>query len=332
MKYTILIIGSNSFAGSNFCNHLLDKNVNVIGVSRSKEINNIFLKYKKNKNYKKNFSFYQIDLNKDKDLLKLVKIIKNKKIKLIVNFASQGMVSESWLSPWDWYNTNVVSFSKLLYKLKQLKIQKFLNFSTPEVYGHTKKKIKESNIFNPTTPYAVSRSAQDLNLLAYLKNYKFPVVFTRTANIFGPHQQLYRIIPISIIKAIKNQKINLHGSGKSIRSFIFMDDVSKILFKILLDKKNIGQTYHISTDKFLSIRNLVLLILKILKKNKRLIKNVKERDGKDFGYFLDTKKIKNKYKWKNKTSIEEGLLQTISWIKDNSNIINKLNLKYKHRK
>ena len=67
-----------------------------------------------------------------------------------------------------------------------------------------------------------------------------------------------------------------------------MDDVSKILFKILLDKKNIGQTYHISTDKFLSIRNLVLLILKILKKNKRLIKNVKERDGKDFGYFLDT--------------------------------------------
>lgn len=332
MKYTILIIGSNSFAGSNFCNHLLDKNVNVIGVSRSKEINNIFLKYKKNKNYKKNFSFYQIDLNKDKDLLKLVKIIKNKKIKLIVNFASQGMVSESWLSPWDWYNTNVVSFSKLLYKLKQLKIQKFLNFSTPEVYGNTKKKIKESNIFNPTTPYAVSRSAQDLNLLAYLKNYKFPVVFTRTANIFGPHQQLYRIIPISIIKAIKNQKINLHGSGKSIRSFIFMDDVSKILFKILLDKKNIGQTYHISTDKFLSIRNLVLLILKILKKNKRLIKNVKERDGKDFGYFLDTKKIKNKYKWKNKTSIEEGLLQTISWIKDNSNIINKLNLKYKHRK
>ena len=50
-----------------------------------------------------------------------------------------------------------------------------------------------------------------------------------------------------------------------------------------------------------------------------VIKNVKERDGKDFGYFLDTKKIKNKYKWKNKTSIEQGLFQTISWIKDNLN-------------
>ncbi len=332
MKHPILIIGSNSFAGSSFCDYLLDKKKKVIGVSRSKEINEIFLKYKHNKKYKKNFTFYQIDLNKDKEIKKLIKIIKNKKIKLIINFASQGMVSESWLKPWDWYNTNVVSFSKLLHKLKDLKIHKFLNFSTPEVYGNTEKKIKENNIFNPTTPYAVSRSAQDLNLLAYFKNYKFPVVFTRTANIFGPHQQLYRIIPISIIKAIKNEKINLHGSGKSIRSFVFMDDVSKILFKILLDKKNIGQTYHISTDKFLSIRNLVLLILKILKKNKRLIKNVKERDGKDFGYFLDTKKIKNKYKWKNETSIEQGLFQTISWIKENLNKINKLNLEYIHKK
>ena len=242
------------------------------------------------------------------------------------------MVAESWLKPWDWYNTNVVSFSKLINKLKSLKIEKFLNFSTPEVYGSTEKKIKENNIFNPTTPYAISRTAQDLNLQAHSKNFKFPVVFTRTANIFGPHQQLYRIVPISIIKAIKNEKINLHGSGKSIRSFIFMSDVTKILYKILLDKKNIGQTYHISTKKFLSIKNLVLIILKMLKRKKTLIKNTKERDGKDFGYFLDASKIIKEYKWKDKTSLEQGLIETIDWIKDNLNIINKLNLKYKHKK
>ena len=66
---------------------------------------------------------------------------------------------------------------------------------------------------------------QDFNLYAYYKNFKFPVVFTRTANIFGPHQQLFRIVPITIINAINNKRINLHGSGKSVRSFIFMDDV-----------------------------------------------------------------------------------------------------------
>ena len=328
----ILIIGSNSFAGSNFCDYLLGKKLNVIGVSRSKEINQIFLKYKNNKNYKKNFLFYKIDINKDKDISKLIKIIKKKKIKYIINFASQGMVAESWLKPWDWYNTNVVSFSKLISKLNELKITKFLNFSTPEVYGSTEKEIKENNFFNPTTPYAISRSAQDLNLHAYCKNFKFPAVFTRTANIFGPHQQLYRIVPISIIKAIKNEKINLHGSGKSIRSFIFMNDVSTILYKILKDKKNIGQTYHISTKKFVSIKKLVTLILKILKRKTTLIKNTKERDGKDFGYFLNTSKIIKEYKWRDKTSLEQGLKETIYWIKNNLHIINNLNLDYKHKK
>ena len=57
MKNNIFIIGSNSFSGSNFINYLLDKNFFIVGISRSKENKNIFLKYKKNKN-KKNFIFY----------------------------------------------------------------------------------------------------------------------------------------------------------------------------------------------------------------------------------------------------------------------------------
>lgn len=332
MNGSILVIGSNSFAGSNFSNYLLNKNLKVIGVSRSQEINKIFLKYKTNKNYKKNFLFKKIDLNKDKDILKLIKIVKDKKIKFIVNFASQGMVAESWLTPWDWYNTNVVSFSKLINKLKNVKLEKFLNFSTPEVYGSTSKKIKEHNLFNPSTPYAISRTAQDFNLYAYYKNFNFPVVFTRTANIFGPHQQLYRIVPLAIIKAINNNKIDLHGSGKSIRSFVYMDDVSEMLFKILFDKKNIGKTFHISTKKFISIKKLVLMIINLLKKNKKLIRNVKERDGKDFGYYLDASRIIKEYQWQEKTSLEAGLNKTVEWIKNNYQLINKLNLKYKHKK
>ena len=332
MNNPILIIGSNSFAGSNFIDYLLNKNLKVIGVSRSKETNKLLLKYKNNKNHKKNFLFQKINLNKDNDILKLTKIIKAKKVQFVVNFASQGMVAESWLTPWDWYNTNVVSLSKLINNLKNLKLKKFVNFSTPEVYGSTSKKIKENNQFNPSTPYAISRLAQDFNLYAYYKNFKFPVVFTRTANIFGPHQQLYRIVPITIINAINNKRINLHGSGKSIRSFIFMDDVSKILFKILVDKKNIGQTFHISTKKFISIKMLVITILKILNKKKSLIRNVKERDGKDFGYFLNSSKIEKKYNWKDQTSLENGIKATIDWVNNNLHIINKLNLSYKHKK
>ena len=111
-----------------------------------------------------------------------------------------------------------------------------------------------------------------------------------------------------------------------------MDDVSVILYKILKDKNNIGQTYHISTKKFVSIKKLVEIILKILKIKKTLIKNVKERDGKDFGYYLDTSKIIKEYKLKNKTNLEQGLRKTIYWINNNLHIIKNLSLDYKHKK
>ena len=109
MKY--LIIGSNSFSGSNFINFLLSKNNIVRGVSRSKEINSVFLPYKKNKNIK-NFKFYKIDLNKD--LKKLINICDIFKPNFIINFSAQGMVAESWKSPLDWYNTNF-KFAKFLH-------------------------------------------------------------------------------------------------------------------------------------------------------------------------------------------------------------------------
>ena len=112
----ILIIGSNSFGGSDFIDFLLSKKLKVIGVSRNNQTNKENLKYKHNTNIK-NFKFYKINLNIKKDQKKLIKIIKREKIKYIANFAAQGMVAESWINPEDWYLTNVVSNSILINNL-----------------------------------------------------------------------------------------------------------------------------------------------------------------------------------------------------------------------
>ena len=327
----ILIIGSNSFAGSEFINFLLEKNLKVFGVSRKPEINKNYLQYKTNKNLK-NFKFYKINLNLKKDIIKLIQIIKKNNIYYIVNFAAQGMVAESWVNPQDWYLTNVVSNSILIKKLSKLKIKKYLNFSTPEVYGNTPYLIKESNIFKPSTPYAISRAAQDFNLLAYYKTFNFPVVFTRAANIYGPYQQSYRIIPKIIISILMKKKIPIHGKGNTLRSFIYMQDVSRVLYNILFDKKNIGQTYHISTKKFISILDLTKLINKLMKVKYKNFYHTYERDGKDFKYTLNSNKIRKKYFWSEKTNLQEGLIDTINWVKENLNYLKKSSLNYLHKK
>jgi len=331
MKKKILIIGSNSFSGSNFADYLIGKNSNVIGVSRSNEINKIFLKYKYNK-YSKNFIFYKIDINKN--LNKLINLIKKEKPNIIINFAAQGMVAESWTNPSDWYLTNFLSMTKLVEKIKDLKfIKKFIQFTTPEVYGDKKYLIKENFNFRPSTPYALSRASFDFHLKNLCNVCGFPVIFTRAANVYGPHQQLYRIIPKFIISAKKNKKFFLDGMGKTNRSFIHIADVNRALYKIIY-KGKVGETYHISTNHFNNLEQLVNQICFLLKiKNKSFLKLLKsDRIGKDKSYRLSSNKIRLKLKWKDEISLKDGIVDTINWINTNYKTIKKLSLKYRHKK
>ena len=170
-----------------------------------------------------------------------------------------------------------------------------------------------------------------MHLRTLYKEFNFPVLFTRAANVYGAGQQLYRIIPQTIIKAKLGKKLNLEGGGKSIRSFIHIHDVSEAVFKILINGK-IGHSYHISTNKIISIKDLVLKISKILGVNyKKLVKLTPERRAKDYAYLLNTSKLRKTLNWKDKISLDKGILETLNWIDSNLKIIKKLPSTYKHK-
>ena len=325
----IIVIGSNSFSGAHFVNHLLKKKNNVLGVSRSK-VEKIFLPYKHNKNIK-NFKFKKLDLNKN--LNKLKKVILEFRPNYIVNFASQGMVAESWNSPEDWFNTNTTNTIDLLNFLKDQKyLKKYIHVSTPEVYGSTTKNIRENYIFRPTTPYAISRAATDMTLKAFYDAYKFPYIITRAANVYGPCQQLYRIIPITILNILSKKKIFLHGGGKSKRSFIHINDVVKATY-LLMKNSKVGQTYHISTKNLISINSLVKKIcLKLNVRFSDVVINTKDRLGKDNVYDLSSNKIKRTYKWKPQIKLDEGIDEMIEWVNKNFKKLKKYPWHYIHKK
>lgn len=332
MKNNIFVIGSNSFSGSNFVNFLLDKKLFVVGISRSKENKNIFLKYKKNKNIK-NFKFYRADINKNFNLIK--KLLNKYKPSIIINFSSQGMVNESWKSPLDWYLTNFLSTVKIVnFLLKKKYLKKFINFTTPEVYGDNKKKLSEEAKFNPSTPYALSRASADTHMKLMNKYKRFPIIFTRTANVYGPYQQLYRIVPKTIILLIKKKKIPIDGNGLTFRSFIHINDVNMALYKILQHGKT-GETYHISTSNYISIIDLVKKIIKILRKTKKFNKFIyykRDRIGKDEFYKLSSKKIIKNLNWKPTITLDDGINDVVEWIQKNYKFLAKNKLTYQHKK
>ena len=326
----IFIIGSNSFMGSSLINYIQSNNNNfkLFGCSRSVENYKYFNLYRNKKN--QDFKFYRIDLNKD--INKLIKILKKIKPNIIFNFAAQSIVEYSWKKPSDWFNTNLLSNIQLIEYLKNVDyLDKYIHSSTPEVYGSTNKKITENYNYNPSTPYATSKASIDMLLKNYNENYSFPVVFTRASNIYGPGQRIYKIIPKTIISIKKNKKIPLHGKGLSKRSFIYSDDVSDAMLKVMKKSKN-GEIYHITNEKMYSIKEVVGMICQVMDKN--FVDHViieDERPGKDFIYDLSGKKIKS-LGWKSKTSIEKGILETKKWIDDNFISLKEVKLKYDHLK
>ena len=311
-------------------NHLLNLKYNVIGASRSKEPNKVFLPYKNSK-YINNFEFIKFDINKNVNLLK--KLIIKKKITHIVNFSAQSMVGQSWENPTHWYNTNVLGTINFLNQIKNLKnIDKYVHVSTPEVYGSTQKNLKESRSYFPSTPYAISRAACDMHLYSLFKNYKFPVIFTRAANVYGPGQQLYRIVPKAILSLKLNRKLHLDGGGKSKRSFIYVTDVCKATYKLC--KKSIdGEVYHISTSQLISIKDLVEMIFKLKKISpKNHVKISSDRIGKDTLYSLSSKKIKTELNWQPEINLKDGLLKTLEWAEKNISVLKNQSDKYIHKK
>lgn len=326
---SICVLGSNSFAGSSFIDYLLNYEYEVIGISRSKEPDPVLLAHANNLN-KKNFSFYRYDLNQHH--IEIFRLISEKKSHVIVDFAGQGMVSESWQAPEQWYQTNVVAKSRLHHYLLQCDfLEKYIRVSTPEVYGSTTGVVDENHAFNPSTPYAVSHAAVDMNLKAYHQQYQFPMVLTRFANFYGPHQQLYRIIPRTIICGLIGEKLSLHGGGISERAFIYGDDVASALHAVM-EKGRIGETYHFSSEKPTSIANVVKKISDQLAINFDNLATVgPERPGKDALYHMKTEKSEKELNWYPSISLDQGIKKTIDWVRNDIDRIKTLPMNYIHQ-
>ena len=324
-----LILGSNSFSGATFADHLAAGGHDVIATSRSDEPHDALLPYKWQKRPGR-VRFRRIDLNNDLDALK--SLLAAERPTHVVNFAAQSMVGESWLHPDHWMMTNVVSAVRLHDLLRNYDaLERYVHVTTPEVYGSTEGWIREDAPFNPSTPYAVSRAAADMSLRTYFANYQFPVVFTRAANVYGPGQQLYRIVPRTIVAAMTGQKLRLDGGGKSVRVFIHMNDVSDATLRIAR-KGTPGETYHISGYELVSIRTLVEIILKRLDKSfEDCVEIGPERPGKDTAYTLDSFKLRTELGWRDTVSLQRGIDDVVAWAERFRADLPKLPIKYQHK-
>jgi dTDP-glucose 4,6-dehydratase len=329
MPRKILVIGSNSFSGSDFIDLLLENPENeVVGISRSPEKSVLFLPYKRH--LKSRFTFHQLDLNQDvNDIFSLLDSFKPE---YVVNFAAQSEVAPSWKHPEQWFQTNAVALARLCNYLKDVSyLKRYVHISSPEVYGTCLGNVKEGQPINPSTPYAASKAAGDLFLFTLVKNYQFPMVMIRSTNVYGAHQQLHKIIPRSVIYIKSGRAIELHGGGHAVKSYIHIRDISRGEFAAM-EKGKDGLIYHLSPDRGIAVKDLVRLIAaKLNVPFEKATKAVGERPGQDAAYLLDSTRARTELGWAPAILLEDGVNGVVDWIEKNWNEISRQSLEYIHQ-
>jgi dTDP-glucose 4,6-dehydratase len=326
----VAVIGSNSFSGSDFIDLLLeDAETQVLGISRSPEKSDLFIPYRQHG--PERFTFRQLDLNDD--AAEIVKELDGFKPEYIVNFAAQSEVGPSWDFPEQWFETNAVALAKLLNSLRQRDyLRRYVHISSPEAYGTTEGLTTESARLNPSTPYAASKAAADLLISTFVSHYGFPAVTIRATNVYGAHQQLFKIIPRSFIYMRSGKIISLHGGGEAVKSFIHVRDVSRGELAAM-ERGRPGEIYHLSVDRGYSIREIVVTISKLMGRSfDEVTEMVGERPGQDAVYVISPKKARDELGWGTRITLDEGLSQVHRWVESNWEQIQKEPLEYVHRR
>lgn len=327
---TVAVIGSNSFSGSDFVDHLLSAaDYRVLGISRSPEKHELFLPYKKNPNLQR-FSFHQMDLNQDMDALK--RLLDQARPEYVVNFAAQSEVGPSWDNPGQWFQTNAVSIAELGHFLKDREwLERYVHISSPEVYGTCEGIVLEDAPLNPSTPYAASKSAGDLMLFTLVKNFDFPMVMIRSTNVYGAHQQLFKIIPRTVIYLKSGRTIELHGGGVAVKSYIHIRDISRGE-QLAMEQGRTGEIYHLSPDAGWAVKDVVQTICARMGEDfSRRTRMVAERLGQDKAYVIDSTKAREEFGWRPLVSMEEGLSGVVDWVEEYYDEIMNQPLEYVHK-
>ena len=324
-----IVIGSNSFSGSDFIDLLLEDEQNeVTGISRSAEKSALFLPYKNRQ--RANFKFFQLDLNRD--LHRIIELVDSFQPHYVINFAAQSEVGPSWDNPTQWFLTNAVAITGLAYALKDRKfLRRYVHISSPEVYGTCTGSVFESAPLNPSTPYAASKAAGDLSLFTFFKHFNFPLVMIRSTNVYGSHQQLFKIIPRTVVYIKMDKTIELHGGGRAVKSYIHIRDISKgELMAARLGR--IGEIYHLSPGKGISIKDAVQIICNKMGVDfARATRAVGERPGQDAAYIIDSTKARKELDWRPEISFDAGISAVVKWIEDNWDQIKDQPLEYIHK-
>ena len=260
----------------------------------------------------KRYSYHAYHVTHELDLL--LELLDREKPQVIVNYAAQGEGAVSWKHSWRFFETNSMALARLTEEMaKRDYMERFIQIGTSELYGSVDFAAHEDTPIRPSSPYAASKAAFDLHLMAIHRVLKFPMNVIRPSNAYCPGQLLHRVIPKAVVCGLTGRKLPLQGGGRAEKSYIHARDLARAIH-LIAEKAPMGTIYNAGPPEPVAIRTLVETVAKVMGMPfDHLCEIVADRPGQDSRYWLDSSAIKRDVGWEAEIGLEEGIREMVEW-------------------
>jgi len=332
MNNCIVVTGGAGFIGSNFVNAWVElglgKVINLDKLTYAGNLENLSAIQESDDHV-----FMQADIG-DREVV--AKLLKTHQPKAVLNFAAESHVDRSIHAPGEFIQTNIVGTFNLLEEVRSYWNElegddqanfRFLHVSTDEVYGSltaSDPAFKETNPYEPNSPYSASKAASDHLVRAYHHTYAMPMLTTNCSNNYGPYHFPEKLIPLVIHNALNGKDLPIYGDGSNVRDWLYVGDHCSAIRRVL-EAGKIGETYNIGGWNEMSNLEVVHTLCDMLDQQRPKesgsyrdqITYVTDRPGHDQRYAIDASKIERELGWKPAETFESGIQKTVAWYLEN---------------
>ncbi len=313
----VLVTGAGGFIGSHLVEALVNKGANVTA----------FVMYNSYGNWENIDDFpskFRSEIRviagdiRDSDSVR--RVCKGQDV--IFHLGALISITYSYEDPRNTVDTNVIGTLNVMTAARDFGIKKIIHTSTSEVYGTAKYvPIDENHSLQAQSPYAASKIGADKIAESFHLSYDLPVVTVRPFNTYGPRQSARAVIPTIISQALTKDSIKI-GSLDPKRDFTFVKDTADGFIKAAETDNITGEVINLGTGKHVSIGDLVNAVKRVMGKDFEVVtdsQRIRPAKSEVMELLSDNRKAKRLINWEPKYDLDEGIKETIEYIKANIN-------------
>lgn len=239
----------------------------------------------------------------------------------VFHLAALIAIPFSYHSPDSYVDTNIKGTLNILQAARDLGTEKIMVTSTSEVYGTAQYvPIDEKHPFQGQSPYSATKIGADRLAESFYRSFNLPIAIVRPFNTFGPRQSARAVIPTIITQLLAGREEIKLGSLTPTRDFNYVKDTAAGFIAIAESDKTIGQEINIATQREISIGDLAKEIIAQINPDAKIVcdeQRLRPEKSEVNRLLGANAKIKELTDWKQQYTFEQGIAETIAWIRQN---------------